>query len=430
MSADTLNIVISKKDLDAVVSRAGLAAMTEEGQSKMAKTSNETRGCVRIAAVAGKITFESSVSRFSVLHAVRTGEGEGEASILSEGETCVPAKELKIVAGKIKDGRKVSIVFRPMPPDPTLNASSADMAVLPDGVVEIGVISGSKVVSKTKIEAYPSSRFAAPQYPEDSSLTVIMAGKASILKQPCGVVGFSVNVQDLKEVYDKFAFFTSQEGIFFLGSDGRRASVVQVNGSVFDQFLSQETDVPILVDAEFLSPIMASLSDDDALSVKMDEDQERAYFCSGNTTYCVNMVDKALRKKYPNYRRIVGVKTKAVVLVNRDELSETISLLGIVNNDRSRYTFCKDEQVIKVLGRGIGTVKESTGSIGFQIVGEELPKTETISLNTKYLIEGLKNMKCDNIRMSFSEDELRVKIEDETNPAFIYFMQVMNPNEA
>jgi len=427
MSNKKLNIVVAKKDLDLVVARAGLAAMSEEGQSDMIRASNETRGCIRIVASGGKIVFESSVSRISARHVLTAGEGETE--IISDGETCIPAKELKTVSNKIKDGRKVSISFLPTPPDPTITANPSMKAVLPDGVVEIGVISGSRVVSKTKIESYPSFHFAAPQYQETSELTEVIKGTVACLKQPCNTVSFAVNDSDLKEVYDKFAIFPATDGICFLGSDGRRAAVAFVKGDAFEEFLSSETDTPVLLDAKFLSPALSSLQDGAPLVLGLDAEQDRAYLCSENTTYCINMIDKALRGKYPNYKRIMGLKTHVVVLVNRDELSETMGLMNIVNNDRGTHTFCRDEQIVKISGRGIGVVKETTGSVAFTLSSEDTIKSNAISLNTQYLVEGLKRMSCDNVKMSFSEDELRVRIEDEVEPKFVYFMQVMNPNE-
>jgi DNA polymerase III sliding clamp (beta) subunit (PCNA family) len=428
MSTKALSIVISKKDLDYVVGRAAIAAMTEEGQSEISRASNETKGCVRISAFNNKIIFESSVSRFSSRYIVEV-DNKGGASIVSEGETCVPAKELKTVSGKIRNDRNVSISFVPVPVDSSSGTATA-RAVLPDGVVEIGSISGNKVVSKTKIEAYPASHFSAPQYPETSLMKIIADGKASGFKKACNTIAFSVNPSDLKEVFDKFAIFTASDGIYFVGSDGRRCSVVKASADMFNSFSNVDMEVPLLADAEFASPALSSIADDDPLLVGVDQDGERMYLCSGNTSYCINMLNESSRKQYPNYKRITDLPTKVVVLINRDEFSETMDLLGVVNNDRGIYTFCKDEHVVKLVGRGIGTVKETTGSVGYTVVSSDDLKSQSISLNTKYLTEGIKKMSCENIRMSFTEAENRVKIEDEKDSKFIYFMQVMNPNEA
>lgn len=428
MKSKSLSIVVSKKDLDLVIGRASLAAMTEEGQNEFSRTNNETLGCIRISAENGKIVFESSVTRFSSRY-VLSAEG-GDASIVSDGETCIPAKELKAVASKIKSNRKISIVFIPTNNDTSLNMEMAEKSLLPDGVVEIGSISGSKVVSKTKIEAYPAFQFAAPKYPEISSMKVIAECKVGLIKKACAAIGFSVNTSSLNETYDKIAIFTDEDGIYFVGSDGVRCAIVHAMGDTFDKYLNVETPVPLLADALFMVPALASLPDDAPVFMGTDETEERLYICSEDTSYCINMVNEVIRAKYPKHKRISEMKTSVSILINRDEISETMDLLGVVNNDRGVYTFDADNEVIKLVGMGIGTVKETTGSIGYKMVSEARMQSPSISLNTKYLSEGIKRMSCENIKMSFSDDEKKVRIEDETEPKFLYFMQVMSTSEA
>jgi DNA polymerase III sliding clamp (beta) subunit (PCNA family) len=428
MKSKNLSIVVSKKDLDLVVGRASLAAMSEEGQNEFSRASNETIGCVKISAENGQIVFESSVTRFSSRYVLTVGNGD--AAIISEGETCIPAKELKAVASKIRSDRKISIVFVATDKDTTLNMSMAEKAVLPDGVVEIGSISGSKVVSKTKIEAYPAFQFASPQYPDTSLLKVVAEGKIGLFKKACSTVGFSVNTSSLNEAYDKFALFTDEDGIYFVGSDGIRCAIVKALGDTFDKYLNVPTTTPILADAVFMSPALASMPDDSSVIIGMDQEEQRLYICSGDTFYCINMVSEVIRAKYPKHKMITEMKTNVVVLINRDEISETMDLLGVVNNDRGKYTFDADKEEITLVGMGIGTVKETTGSIRYKLISEARMQSPSISLNTKYLSEGIKRMACENIRMSFSDNEKKVRIEDETDPSFLYFMQVMSTSEA
>ena len=93
-----LKVIVSREDMEMVVKRASLAAMTEEGQSEIARASNETRGCVLITAKMDEIVFDASVSRFSSRYVVKVGSS---ATVEAEGQACIPAKELKEVISKI-----------------------------------------------------------------------------------------------------------------------------------------------------------------------------------------------------------------------------------------------------------------------------------------------------------------------------------------
>jgi DNA polymerase III sliding clamp (beta) subunit (PCNA family) len=417
-----LNIVISKSDLETVVKRAGLAALTEEGQSEVMRASNETKACIRVSAYGNKIVFDSSVSRFSSRYIISVGEGS-DSKIISEGETCIPAKEVKAVSEKIRKGYMVSIEFSPVTEEPNANQVTS---MLSDGVVEIGILKGDKVVSKVKIETYPTQHFSAPQYPEVSDLTVVISGKASCIKEPYGVVGFAINPADLKETYNKLAIFPAKDALFFLGSDGRRAALVQSKkDEKLESFLKvdDEKSLPVLIEVEYLSPVLSSIGDEEDVVLAMDKSEERVYVISGSTTYCINMVDKASRGKYPNYKLIGNLPINAVILADREELVQSIDMLGIVNKDRGNHTY--EGNNIKLLGRGFGATKEATGEVPFTVVGDKTLANKDLCLHTKYLIEGLKHMTCEKVKLSFTKDEKRVKIEDEKDPKFIYYTQVM-----
>ena len=427
MTKANMKVTISKKDLDLVVSRACLAAMTEEGQSEISRANNETRGCVRIKAEGNKISFDSSVSRFSARYEVPVVEGT-DSAILVEGETCIPAKELKTVAAKIPDGYKVSMTFIPKPPEQDKDAPAAYRALLPDGIVEVAGIDGKKVIAKAKIEAYPSSQFADVTYVEADKLALLASGKASCFKAPYNAVSFAINPDDLKEIFDKLAVFTTEDSIIFVGADGHRCSIVQSKTDSFDKIVGKELLVPVLIDSEFLSPLLSSLSDKDPLVVGMDL-TDHVYFCSEGTSYRISMVTEELRKKFPNYKKIMSLPTSAVVTVDRKHLAFSTNMLMVVNKDRGVHSFNNAEMVIKMVGKGFATVKEATGEIAYELTSQD-PIKKDICLHTGYLIEGIKKMSCDKIKMSFTPDEKRVRIEDESDPKFLYYMQVMNSNEA
>ena len=420
--SNQLKVIVSKKDLELVVGRACLAAMTEEGQSEISKSSNATRGCVKIKAEGGRITFESSVSRFSAKHVVEV-EGNEDASIISEGETCVPAKELKTVAAKIPNGYKVSLNFIP-------KAEGQDDESLSEGVLEVGGIDGKKTIAKAKIEAYPASHFANVKYAEASEISLIASGKAACLKEPYDAIAFSINQDDLKEVYDKMAVFQTGESIIFVGADGHRCTIVQSKVDAFEKMADSDSAVPVLMESEFIAPVLSSLASEDQISFGTHDDSY-VYVCSGNTTYRISMVTQELRKKYPNYKRIMSLFSDGMptFVFDRKHLAFSIDMLAVVNKDRGMHSFDKSGKIVSMLGRGFATVKEAAGEVEFEVTNDDGFNGKPIYLHTGYLVEGLKRMSCEKVRMSLTPDGKRVRIEDEQNPKFLYYMQTMSVNE-
>jgi DNA polymerase III sliding clamp (beta) subunit (PCNA family) len=420
-----IKVVMDAPAMMKAIKRASLAALTEEGQSEMRRASNETRGCVRITASSGKIAFESGVSTFSVRHIVPAGVG---AAIVAEGETCVPAKDLKRIIKECKGASTLSLAFVPAPPDPAMSPEAR--AIMPDGAVEIGLVTGGRTIAKSKVESYRTAGFVAPEYADEASLTLLLAGRVASVRAPYNAVSFCINRKDQNGIYDKLAIFTNPNSVFFLGADGRRCAVVQANADSFDRFVGKELKAPVLVDDVFAAPILRSLSDKDPIMLGIEQGTQNLHVVSGRTTYRVCMVPEAERMKYPNYRRLVGMETGAVVVVNRQELVGAMRLLNMANFERSRHTFCRDPEVLKVAGRGVSSIKEATGQIPYRPVGEPRLKDDTITFRTDFLVEGLKGMSAENVRMTFTPDEMRVKIEDEIDPKFAYYVQVRNANEA
>ena len=75
-------------------------------------------------------------------------------------------------------------------------------------------------------------------------------------------------------------------------------------------------------------------------------------------------------------------------------------------------------------------LKKQLVALGTRWLAKQGCKARLSVLTPKYLSEGIKRMSCENIKMSFSDDEKKVRIEDETEPKFLYFMQVMSTSEA
>lgn len=425
MSNKALKVTISKKDLNIVIGRACLAAMTSEGQSEISKAGNASLGCVRIEASGDSIVFESSVSRFASQHIVKVGEGS-EASIESAGVTRVPVKELKTVASAISDDYMVSIAFVEKPVDQG-DVSSPIKAILPNGVVQITAIKGSKSMAGVEIEAYPDAN--GQQYPSLGELNVILSGKASCVKTPYGLVGFAINPGDPKETYNKFAIFASTEAVFFLGADGRRCAVVESKGDTFEKFIGIELETPILIEVEYLNPVLSSIPSEEPFVLAVDPSEERVYVLSGGTTYRINMVNKTFRSKYPNYKKIMGLKEGTTISINRKDFSMAAGLLKTVNPDRATHRYDCDRSVIALNSKGLTAIKKATGEVEFKTLSDTPLKGNEICLHTMFVIEGLKKMVGENVKMAFTPDEARVKIQDETDPQFLYFMQVMTKNE-
>jgi DNA polymerase III sliding clamp (beta) subunit (PCNA family) len=134
--------------------------------------------------------------------------------------------------------------------------------------------------------------------------------------------------------------------------------------------------------------------------------------------------------KYPDYRRMLSMQIGTVLLLDRAECKIILDVVKAANKDRAKYILVKDDSVVNVSGRGIAAIKGAKGCISYKLASGAALKNDTICLHTGYFLDAIKQMDAENVKFSFSTDEMKVRVEDETDPKFLYFMQVMNPNEA
>lgn len=429
-----MKIVVSRDEVEMVVKRASLAAMTEEGQSEISRASNETRGCIKITAKDGKVSFDAGVSRFASRHVVMAGDG-APASIEADGEACVPAKEFKEIVSKIPSECRVVMSYSHQPPEPDPTTPESVRSLLPDGVLSIGAMRKDRVVGKAQVESYPSEHFSQAGYPEASSLKIVASGKASSIKGPCALIAFSINPNDVNELLNKVALFDGGDKVYFVGTDSRRCAIVPADKSTFDQssdFGVEENGrpVPVLIDAEYLNPILSSVGDEDVVTISTDEAGEYLYLSCGGSAYRISRLDKTMAMKYPDYRRMLSMPIGPVITVDRKDCSVALGMLRPANKDRARYLFLRDENIVRMSSRGVAAIKSGEGTVPYKLTGETALKGDNICIHTEYFCQAIKQMAAEGVKISFSTDEMKLRVEDETDPKFLYFMQVMNPNEA
>jgi DNA polymerase III sliding clamp (beta) subunit (PCNA family) len=429
-----LKAVVSRDDIEMVVRRASLAAMTEEGQSEINRASNETRGCIRVTAKKGEIVFDAGVSRFASRHVVKVTEGSMTA-VEAEGESCVPAKEFKEVVSKIPSECGVGLYYKYQPSEPDPSTPEALKSLMPDGILSVGAIRKNRSVSKAHIESYPTEHVAAVEYPAVADLKVILSAPSKIIKEAYGAIQFTVNPKDANEQLNKVALYDAGDTVYFMGTDTRRCAIFPVKKASLaaeTAFSDEENGrpIPVTLDAEYLAPILAATGDEEVVTIAADTEGKYLYLFCGPSSYRINRLARSLAAKYPDYRRMFSMTAGPVLLLDRVECQLNLDMMRPANNARGQYTFDKEGGIIRLSGKGLQAIKGADGELPYKQVGGDPVKSTFICLHTDYFREAVKQMKAENIRFSLSKDETKVRVEDETDPKFFYFMQVMRLNEA
>jgi DNA polymerase III sliding clamp (beta) subunit (PCNA family) len=426
-----LKVVLSLPVLQRAIRRAHRAAIPANNRSV---EDLRLENCIRISAKNGAITVESSQSQsqFSARHVI-AADGE-DALIIADGEACVSVKALQVYLKKIGDAQAISLTLLPAIQKESVAVEVAvpvkksrkekKVQVPPFGRLEVGFISirGSLITSMDTISPVG---FGDLGFPDIADLDVIFTGKASCLRKPYADISFSANPDDPNEFFNKLAIFMSSEGVYFLAADGRRCAIVKSTAEKFDSYACVDATLPILIELKYLTETLASLSYNDPITLAVSRDRSHAYILSGATSYRIALKGEQTRTNFPTIYKIIGMEFGASVLVDRKELLTACNMLYNVSNDRCTLSY--QEKEILISAHSLMALKKAAGSVDFEWNSEARLKGTDFCFNTGNLIDGLNKMSEEKVKLTFTPDERKVKMENESDTNLSYYLQVIPP---
>ena len=418
--AKGLKLLVPRDELVSAIRQAGIAAATHEGQSALAAATNPTVRCVKIVADDAGIRIESAVAGFSSMYAMKSGRGN---RVIRTGVICVPYKELKVACARLPKGCHVSLTFLPdakygVATANPVSAMASTWSGRPNGVVEVG-LSGDGASVCVRIECYSPDRFRCTDYPDASQLSVLMSGRMGSVKNACEMVAFAANRNCAREKYDKIAVLGADSSVCFMASDGKRCVSATRIPAFFDTW--SKPDVPVLILVDHLMPILKATPDDDFM-LAIGGDQANVYLYCGKSRYRFSLPDLATRAKHPNPACLLNMPLGAVFLIDRKSLATALGIASLANKEKCVLTF-SDNGTLGIGTEGLGAAKAIHASARCRLISGPQLKKPSALVNLRHLSDCVSRLTSDSASVSFSTDELRIRIEDETDPQFAYFMQ-------
>lgn len=421
-----LKLVLSLPVLERAIRCARRAAIPANNRSV---EDLRLENCIRISAKNGAITLESSQSQFSARHVV-PADGS-DALIIADGAACVSVKTLQDCFKKIGEAQAISITTCPatrndnvaVPVPVKKSRKEKKVQVPPFGRMEVGFISHRGSLITASIDTISPSGFGDLGFPDIADLDVIFTGKASCLRKPYSDISFSANPDDPRENFNKLAIFMNPEGVYFLAADGRRCAIVKSTAEKFDSYACVDATLPILIELKYLAQALTSLSNNDPIALAVSRDRSHAYILSGTTSYRMAMAGEQTRTSYPTICKLINMEVGASVLIDRKELLTASNMLYNVSSDRCMLSYRENE--ILISANSLMALKKAAGSVDFEWNSEARLKGTDFCFNTGNLIDGLNKMSEEKVKLSFTIDERKIKMENESDPRLTYYLQVI-----
>ena len=181
----------------------------------------------------------------------------------------------------------------------------------------------------------------------------------------------------------------SEEMLEMASTDGNRLARVREKISNIEHKTSQLI-IPSKTTTEFMK--MSALIDDE--SVKIYTDKTKLVIKTEKSM----MISRIMEGQYPKYNQLIPKESPKTAIVNKNKLVSALERVSIMVNEKTsivKFEFSENKLTLKADTPDAGASEES---FDIEYNSEDL----TIAFNYKYVIDGLKNMDTDEVKIGLN----------------------------
>ena len=279
----------------------------------------------------------------------------------SSGEIAVPAK---LLVDALKNFAEQPLTF----------------STQEESVLEINANDG-----KYRISFVPAEEFPKPIEIKDSSLTSINGG---ILSKAINSTIFATGNDDLRPVMSGVFFQFSSEALTFVATDAHK--LVKYS----------RTDIKAEETAEFIMPkkplqLLKAILQGSENDVSIEYNDTNAQFRFGDSSLTCRLIDG----KYPNYEAVIPKENPNQMQIDRVNFLNSVKRVSIFSN-KTTYQIRLNiaGTALQISAEDFDYSNSAEERIDCEYQGEDIK----IGFNSRFLIEMLNGLDCNNVKLSMS----------------------------
>ncbi len=266
---------------------------------------------------------------------------------------------------------------------------------------------------KTKIKGEQAKEFPLiPAIPKDNFFSCQIVDLKKALNSVIFAVSNSENRVELTGVL--FTFLGDKLSLAATDSYRLAESEIEVVNH------GAKDDSKVIVPAKTAAEVLRILNGIDMSALESETDV-KIYISDNQILFTVDAVDlisRLINGHYPDYKQIIPTQSQTDVLVERSELARAVkasalfSKMGI--NDVT-LKFSKDKVIVSAFSGASG---ESRAEVDANVTGGE----NEITINYRYLIDGLNNIGGDLVRISILNSNTPCVLRAEKEDGYLYII--------
>ena len=264
---------------------------------------------------------------------------------------------------------------------------------------------------KTKIKGIAAEEF--PLIPNISRDKGVSIDKNEFKKALAQVV-FSVSTDESRAELSGVFFSISGDSMLLVGTDSYRLSEKRI-----------KVKSGLGEDCQFILPLRTAQELVRVASVEYDEESESndlvLYISENQCLFAVGgveLVSRLIDGRYPDYKQIIPAKHECLAVVPRDELMRAVKAAAIFSRTGVNdvvLSFIKD-------GLEVSATSSQTGEQSAKILSNTSGKVVAITLNHRYLLDGLNSLSGPELVFEVVDDETPCLIKDKADKDYMYLI--------
>lgn len=338
-----------------------------------------------------------------ILNNILISANEGTIKLMS---TNLEIGITSVIRGKIEeegaftvDARTISEYVSLLDSDKVLLSSAGE-----DLAIECGEY-------KTKIKGLPADEFPViPNINRDRGVSI----NKDEFKRALSQIVFSVSTDESRSELSGVFFSISGDSMLLVGTDSYRLSEKKItvkSGLGEDcQFI-----LPVRTAQELVRVVSAEYDEEDgAADLVLYISENQCLFTVGG----IELVSRLIDGRYPDYKQIIPTKNECIAIVPRDELMRAVKAAAIFSRSGVNdviLSFIKD-------GLEVSAASSQTGEQSAKILSNTTGKSVSITLNHRYLLDGLNALSGPELIFEVVDDETPCLIKDKADKEYMYLI--------
>ena len=242
--------------------------------------------------------------------------------------------------------------------------------------------------SKTRMVGMAAESFPnLPLFPASSAVKLDAAALRTLIAQ----TSFAVCVEESRHLFNGALLLLKPEGVTMVSTDGYRMAYAEYT-------MPQEIkETRVLLPKKAMTELSSLLNSPSIEQIQFAHDESTLYFRLGSRL----LTSRQIAGRFPNYEAVLPQGHPHQTIISRGELLLALQRVAQFSDDRFKRVRFRFENSEFRLATSTPDIGEAEDILASTYAGE----SKTIAFNSQYLLEFLKAVNCERVRLDFKDAE-------------------------